>query len=57
MLHDNDWMGEETRQLAIEKAKAMLPLVGYPALIDNDTALDEEYANVGCDAGSEGWSS
>ncbi|KAI1699239.1 peptidase family m13 domain-containing protein [Ditylenchus destructor] len=46
MLNENDWMMEETKVYALEKANEMLSLIGFPDFIYNDTQLDEYYANL-----------
>ncbi|KAI1693996.1 peptidase family m13 domain-containing protein [Ditylenchus destructor] len=46
MLNKNDWMMEETKVYALEKANEMLSLIGFPDFIYNDTQLDEYYGNV-----------
>ncbi|XP_007555766.1 phosphate-regulating neutral endopeptidase PHEX isoform X2 [Poecilia formosa] len=39
---ENDWMDQQTKNKAIEKAHAVLPKVGYPEFILNDTYLTED---------------
>lgn len=39
---ENDWMDEETKQKALDKAHAVLAKVGYPEFILNDTYLNED---------------
>ncbi|XP_015225644.1 PREDICTED: phosphate-regulating neutral endopeptidase [Cyprinodon variegatus] len=39
---ENDWMDEQTKQRAVEKAHAVLAKVGYPEFILNDTYLSED---------------
>ncbi|XP_055007227.1 phosphate-regulating neutral endopeptidase PHEX [Boleophthalmus pectinirostris] len=39
---ENDWMDKPTKARAIEKAHAVLPKVGYPEFILNDTYLNED---------------
>jgi membrane metallo-endopeptidase-like protein 1 len=46
ILLETDWMEDETRQYALEKANEMQSLIGYPDFILNDTALDEYYDNL-----------
>uniref|UniRef100_A0A915L194 Uncharacterized protein n=1 Tax=Romanomermis culicivorax TaxID=13658 RepID=A0A915L194_ROMCU len=41
-----DWMDEQTKKVAIEKAQAMLNHIGYPEFILNNTALNEYYADL-----------
>lgn len=46
LLQDIDWMDEETRRVAKEKANAMNERIGYPDTLTNRTELDREYENV-----------
>lgn len=46
LLDEVEWMDEETKIVAQEKANAMAVKIGYPGYILNNTALDEEYTNV-----------
>uniref|UniRef100_A0AC34FHN9 Uncharacterized protein n=1 Tax=Panagrolaimus sp. ES5 TaxID=591445 RepID=A0AC34FHN9_9BILA len=46
ILLETDWMEDETRKYALEKANDMQSLIGYPDFILNDTALDEYYDNL-----------
>uniref|UniRef100_H3D7Y1 Phosphate regulating endopeptidase homolog, X-linked n=1 Tax=Tetraodon nigroviridis TaxID=99883 RepID=H3D7Y1_TETNG len=39
---ENDWMDPPTKKKAIEKAHAVLPKVGYPEFILNNTYLNED---------------
>ncbi|XP_053715599.1 phosphate-regulating neutral endopeptidase PHEX isoform X2 [Synchiropus splendidus] len=39
---ENEWMDEPTKKKAVEKAHAVLPKVGYPEFILNDTFLNED---------------
>lgn len=39
---ENDWMDESTKKKAIEKAHAVLPKVGYPEFILNDTYINDD---------------
>uniref|UniRef100_A0A3Q3JB63 Uncharacterized protein n=1 Tax=Monopterus albus TaxID=43700 RepID=A0A3Q3JB63_MONAL len=39
---ENDWMDQQTKKRAIEKAHAVLAKVGYPEFILNDTYLNED---------------
>ncbi|XP_034153705.2 phosphate-regulating neutral endopeptidase PHEX isoform X1 [Pangasianodon hypophthalmus] len=39
---ENDWMDAETKTKAIEKAHAVLPKVGYPEFILNNTYINED---------------
>ncbi|XP_050304962.1 neprilysin-1-like [Anthonomus grandis grandis] len=44
LLAENDWMDDETRAVAKEKADAMNERIGYPKLITDREALTKEYA-------------
>ncbi|EFA09825.2 neprilysin-1 [Tribolium castaneum] len=44
LLAENDWMDDETRAVAKEKADAMNERIGYPQLITNKQELVKEYA-------------
>lgn len=46
LLAENDWMDDETRAVAKEKADAMNERIGYPQLITNKEELVKEYASV-----------
>lgn len=46
LLDENDWMDDETRAVAKEKANAMNERIGYPDILTNSTELDKEYSNV-----------
>lgn len=46
LLADNDWMDDETRAVAKEKADAMNERIGYPQLITDEKELVNEYTNV-----------
>lgn len=46
LLADNDWMDDETRAVAKEKADAMNERIGYPRLITDREQLTKEYAAV-----------
>ncbi|XP_063063489.1 phosphate-regulating neutral endopeptidase PHEX [Engraulis encrasicolus] len=39
---ENDWMDGDTKKKAIDKAHAVLPKVGYPEFILNDTYINED---------------
>ncbi|XP_076026595.1 phosphate-regulating neutral endopeptidase PHEX [Genypterus blacodes] len=39
---ENDWMDDQTKKRAVEKAHAVLAKVGYPEFILNDTYLNED---------------
>ena len=40
------WMDAKTRKAAIEKANAVVDMIGFPKYILNDTKLDKEYQKV-----------
>ena len=40
------WMDRQTRDAAIEKANAVVDMIGFPAYIQNSTALDLKYKGV-----------
>ncbi|KAK7793461.1 hypothetical protein R5R35_011644 [Gryllus longicercus] len=42
-VHAIDWMDEETKKVAVEKAEAMTELIGYPDWYANVTALEQYY--------------
>ncbi|XP_066247671.1 neprilysin-1-like [Euwallacea similis] len=44
LLAENDWMDDETRTVAKEKADAMNERIGYPQLITDKEKLNKEYA-------------
>ncbi|KAF7286321.1 hypothetical protein GWI33_006050 [Rhynchophorus ferrugineus] len=44
LLAENDWMDDETRAVAKEKADAMNERIGYPKLITDKEQLMKEYA-------------
>lgn len=41
-----DWMDERTRRAAIDKANAVIDMIGFPQYILNATRLDEEYSGL-----------
>lgn len=45
-LANLDWMDDETRQLAKEKAAAITDLIGYPEFIIDPVQLDHKYENL-----------
>lgn len=47
LLAENDWMDDETRTVAKEKADAMNERIGYPELITEPEQLNKEYTTVG----------
>jgi predicted metalloendopeptidase len=46
LLELNEWMDEETREVAKDKANSMNERIGYPEYITNRTKLEDEYAEV-----------
>uniref|UniRef100_A0A1A9WAX5 Peptidase M13 N-terminal domain-containing protein n=1 Tax=Glossina brevipalpis TaxID=37001 RepID=A0A1A9WAX5_9MUSC len=46
LLDENNWMDDVTRAVAKEKADAMNQLIGYPDILTNITALENEYQNL-----------
>ncbi|XP_072019295.1 neprilysin-1-like [Amphiura filiformis] len=46
VLHGTEWMDESTRQIALEKARAVREHIGYDDNIKNITALNEKYKKV-----------
>lgn len=46
LLADIDWMDDETRAVAKEKADAMNERIGYPDILTNADELEKEYVNV-----------
>lgn len=53
MLHESDWMSDQTKRAALEKANAIVHQIGYPDDIMNDTALNEKFA--GCNITADGY--
>lgn len=49
LLEENDWMDDETRAVAKEKANSINERIGYPDILTNATELEKEYANVSTD--------
>ena len=47
LLEENDWMDDETRTVAREKANAMNEKIGYPEMLTRPNELAKEYENVG----------
>ena len=45
-LKDLDWMDDETRNAAKEKADIIHQLIGYPEYIMNPKKLDKKYEKV-----------
>ncbi|XP_034671891.1 neprilysin-1 isoform X2 [Drosophila subobscura] len=46
LLAENDWMDDETRAVAKEKADSMNERIGYPEVLTNATELEQEYVNL-----------
>ena len=46
LLADNDWMDDETRAVAKQKADAMNERIGYPELLTDEDELAKEYIMV-----------
>uniref|UniRef100_A0A914DSZ3 Uncharacterized protein n=2 Tax=Acrobeloides nanus TaxID=290746 RepID=A0A914DSZ3_9BILA len=46
MVLENDWMEEQTRKYALEKANDMTSLIGFPDFLYNDTGLDDYYVKL-----------
>nr|XP_040578215.1 neprilysin-1-like isoform X2 [Lepeophtheirus salmonis] len=46
LLEENEWMDEETRLVAKDKANSMNERIGYPEYITNKTRLNQEYENL-----------
>ncbi|KAL3861454.1 hypothetical protein ACJMK2_007488, partial [Sinanodonta woodiana] len=44
-----DWMDNQTKMVAKEKAKAIIDLIGYPDYIMEDETLESMYANITMD--------
>lgn len=49
LLAENDWMDNETRAVAKEKADAMNERIGYPELLTDRVELGKEYVMVSTD--------
>lgn len=50
-LRKLDWMDEETRALADDKADAISDMIGFPDYILNPSQLDEKYKELDIDPG------
>eukprot|EP00057_Strongylocentrotus_purpuratus_P003151 XP_003726040.1 PREDICTED: membrane metallo-endopeptidase-like 1 [Strongylocentrotus purpuratus] len=46
MLKENEWMDDNTREVAAEKCDAMQELVGYPDWLFDEERLNEEYEDL-----------
>ncbi len=45
-LPNLEWMDDQTRRAAVEKANAVIDKIGFPQYILNQTALDKRYEKV-----------
>jgi membrane metallo-endopeptidase-like protein 1 len=46
ILNETDWLDQESRRLALDKANNLDIKVGYPEFLFNDTHLNEIYEKV-----------
>ena len=46
LVEELDWMDQETKVRALEKAAAMREYIGYPDWITNETLVDHAYQGV-----------
>lgn len=46
LLMENDWMDEETKKVAQEKAYAINERIGYSDYLTNQVEVSKEYAEV-----------
>ncbi len=46
LVEELDWMDQETKMRALEKAAAMREYIGYPDWIKNETLVDHAYQGV-----------
>ncbi|KAF2352626.1 Peptidase M13 N-terminal domain [Trinorchestia longiramus] len=46
LLEENEWMDDETRAVAREKANAMNEKIGYPDMLTDSQLLSQEYENL-----------
>ncbi|CAL4073689.1 unnamed protein product [Meganyctiphanes norvegica] len=46
LLEENDWMDDETRAVARDKANAMNEKIGYPEMLTKSDELAKEYENL-----------
>ncbi|OQR66184.1 membrane metallo-endopeptidase 1-like [Tropilaelaps mercedesae] len=46
IIENVDWMDNVTRKRAIDKAKTIVPHIGYPAELMNDTLITDHYKNI-----------
>ncbi|KAL3861160.1 hypothetical protein ACJMK2_007225 [Sinanodonta woodiana] len=49
------WMDDKTREAAVEKANAVIDLIGFPEYILNRTKLDKEYERLTINASEYFW--
>lgn len=50
-LKNLNWMDDQTRLLAEEKANAITDMIGFPDYILNSSQLDEKYKDLDIDPG------
>lgn len=46
LLDENEWMDDETKKVAKEKANSMNERIGYPEILTDPIELSKEYSNV-----------
>jgi len=46
LLHENNWVDEETKRLVAEKLEDMTVLAGFPKWVSNVSSLDRFYDKV-----------
>lgn len=46
LLDENDWMDEETKKVAKEKANSINERIGYSDYLTNQVEVSKEYAEV-----------
>ncbi|PIC48133.1 hypothetical protein B9Z55_007229 [Caenorhabditis nigoni] len=46
LVRKNDWMDEETKKVAIEKANSMINNIGYPDVTNDIPMLDKQYVGL-----------
>ena len=46
-LEEKNWLDNVTKERCVEKVNAISQMVAYPDQIDNDTYLNDLYAEVG----------
>lgn len=46
LVKKNDWMDEETKEIAIQKANSMINNIGYPDVTNDLKQLDKQYLGV-----------